>query len=240
MAAFTVKLIGRKEVARGTTAFYFEKPKDFQFRAGQFVLVNLIDPPETDAEGDSRTFSLASAPYEAVLMVATRMRDTAFKRVLGALALGDEVAIRGPYGRLGLHEDAARPAVLLTGGIGITPFRSILLQAQRDGLPHRVFLFYANRTPQDAAFLPELRGVETGEAGFGFIPTVTAAGAAAGSWRGETGHISIEMLSRYVADLLLPVYYIAGPHGMVAAMQRMLVDAGVGGDSIRAEEFSGY
>ena len=78
MATHKVKLKRREEVAEGTAAFYFEKPEGFQFKAGQFLRFSLIDPPETDAEGDSRSFSIASAPHEEDLMIATRLRDTAF------------------------------------------------------------------------------------------------------------------------------------------------------------------
>ena len=83
-----IKLQHRSEVAERTMAFYFEKPKDFHFEPGQFADLTLIDPPETDAEGNRRTFSIASAPHEERLTFATRMRDTAFKRVLRTLPLG--------------------------------------------------------------------------------------------------------------------------------------------------------
>jgi ferredoxin-NADP reductase len=69
-----------------TTAFRFEKPSSWTFKAGQFLEMTLLDPSETDAEGNMRTFSIASAPHEETLMVATRMRDTAFKRVLNAIS----------------------------------------------------------------------------------------------------------------------------------------------------------
>ena len=76
------RLVSRQEVAEQTTAFRFEKPQNWEFKAGQALDMTLLDPPETDAEGNIRTFSIASAPHEDTLMVATRMRDTAFKRVL--------------------------------------------------------------------------------------------------------------------------------------------------------------
>ena len=88
MAIYKVKLKGRQEIASGTMAFHFEKPEGFSYKAGQFGDFTLANPPETDAEGNTRGFSLASAPYEDDLMVATRMRDTAFKRVFKTLELG--------------------------------------------------------------------------------------------------------------------------------------------------------
>jgi ferredoxin-NADP reductase len=122
MAAFKGRLKHRKEVAEGTMAFYFEKPAGFEFKAGQFSNFTLIDPPETDAEGNLRPFSIASAPGEEDLMVATRMRDTAFKRVLKYVALGTEIRVDGPFGSFTLHRDGSRPAVFVAGGIGISRF----------------------------------------------------------------------------------------------------------------------
>ena len=153
MATYTVSLKHRREVAEGTTAFLFEKPDGLSFKAGQYLNFTLLDPPETDAEGNTRTFSIASAPDEEELMMATRMRDTAFKRVLKTMPLGAQVEIEGPYGNFTLHKNATRWYVFLTGGIGITPFRSIIRDAARKKLPHRLFLFYSNRRPEDGAFL---------------------------------------------------------------------------------------
>src|SRR5215813_14574706 len=132
MAKYTTKLNERRDVAEGTMAFHLQKPPGFQFKAGQYMNVTLIDPPETDAEGNTRSFSIASAPFEADLVVTTRMRDTAFKRVLRTLSLKSEVRISGPFGSFTLHADASRAAVFLVGGIGITPFRSMILQAAKD------------------------------------------------------------------------------------------------------------
>ena len=159
-STFTTKLKSRQEVAEQTMAFKFEKPANWAFKAGQFVDLALINPPETDAEGNTRGFSITSAPHEDFLMVTTRMRDTAFKRVLHNLPLAAQVKVEGPFGNLTLHNNVARPAVLLAGGIGITPFRSIVFWAAKEKIKHRIFLFYSNRRPEDAAFLDELQSRE--------------------------------------------------------------------------------
>ena len=240
MASQRVKLLRREEVAEGTVAFFFEKPQGFQFAPGQFLRFSLIDPPETDPEGDSRTFSIASAPHEDELMIATRMRDTAFKRVLKSMPLGSEIEFKGPYGRMTLHEDESRPAVFLTGGIGITPFRSIAVEAAAAGDKHRLQLCYSNRRPEDAAFLDRLSELEKSNSNYQFIPTMTAAASSKLPWTGETGYFNAEKLARFVPDLKAPIYYIAGPAGMVKAMRAVLADAGVDEAAIRAEEFAGY
>src|SRR4029077_5631186 len=113
-----VKLKAREEIAAGTMAFHFEKPEGFVYKAGQFADYTLINPRETDAEGNTRGFSLASAPYEDDLMSATRMRDTAFKRVLEKIPLGPALTLDPPYGSFTLHNNAPTPAVFVTGGIG--------------------------------------------------------------------------------------------------------------------------
>ena len=91
MATHKVKLTRSKQVAEGTVAFYFEKPEGFQFEAGQFLRFTLIDSPETDEEGDARTFSIASAPHEAELMIATRMRFGVWGLGFGDQGLGFRV-----------------------------------------------------------------------------------------------------------------------------------------------------
>jgi ferredoxin-NADP reductase len=240
MASYKIKLNRREVVAEGTAAIYFEKPEGFQFRAGQFLRFTMIDPQETDTEGNSRTFSIASAPHEEELMIATRMRETAFKRVLKTMPLGSEVEIKGPYGKMTLHDDPARPAVFLTGGIGITPFRSIALDAARSGLPHRINLFYSNRRPEDAVFLDQLAELEKLNPNYRLIATMTSAAASTPRWTGETGYINAEMLSRHIDDLKEPIYYIAGPQGLLIAMQKTLSEAGVGEADLHAEEFTGY
>src|SRR5262249_57000344 len=173
MADYRVKLKSRREIAEGTMAFHFEKPRGFAFKAGQALAWTLIDPPEIDAEGGMRNFSIASAPGEPDLMIATRMRDTAIKRALKTMPLGTEVRIVGPFGSLTLHQNTARQAVFLAGGIGITPFRSMLWQAAEQKLPHHILLFYSNRRPEDAAFLEELEELEQENPNYKFIGTIT-------------------------------------------------------------------
>lgn len=240
MAAHLVQLKSRHDIAAATMAFHLEKPAGFSFKAGQSVDLTLVDPPETDGEGNTRAFSLASAPYEDDLIVATRLRNTAFKRVFRSVPLGTEVKIDGPFGNMTLHNNASKPAVFLTGGIGITPFRSIVLQAAREKRPHRLLLFYSNHRPEDAAFLAELEHAGKDNLNYKMIGTMTRLAASDHGWKGEVGHIQRGMLENVVPDLMAPVYYVAGPPVMVAAMHTMLNESGVDDDNIRIEEFSGY
>src|SRR5690348_13570973 len=106
MAVTQIKITRETTVAEGTLAVEFEKPAGFSFKAGQYMDVTLIDPSETDAEGNTRTFSIASAPYEDHLMVATRLRDTAFKRVLQRLSTGTALNMDGPFGSFTLQSNS--------------------------------------------------------------------------------------------------------------------------------------
>lgn len=239
-SAHMSSLIRREQIAEGTMAFHFAKPADFKFRAGQAIDVTLINPSETDGEGNTRAFSIASAPFDADLMIATRMRDTAFKRVLGLGPEGLEVKIEGPSGSFALHRKAEKPAVFLAGGIGITPFVSIIRQATHDSAPHQMYLFYSNRRPEDTAFLDVLTQAAAQNPNFHLIATMTEVDKSQHAWTGATGFINKDMLTKHMPGLQGPIYYIAGPPAMVAAMRRMLIEAGVDEDDIRTEEFSGY
>lgn len=233
-----IKLIKKEDVANGTTAFHFEKPGDFQFRAGQFGDITLINPPETDAEGNTRGFSIATAPYEEDLMFATRMRDTAFKRTLRNLPIGAEVELNAPYGDFTLHKTETTPAVFIIGGIGVTPVRSMIAQATHDKTAHKITLFHANRTPADAPFLADFERFAKENPNFTYIPAATDAGS--DDWKGERGRVDEAMLKRHVSDLNAPIYYLSGPEGMVKAMRQLLVSVNVNEDNIKTEEFTGY
>ena len=238
-ATYKLTLTHREPVAEETMAFYLEKPKEFQFTPGQYIDVTLLDPPETDAEGDIRSFSLVSAPFEDHITFATRMRNTAFKRVLKS-SPPKQVKVDGPMGSFTLHKNSLKPAVFLAGGIGITPFLSMLRQAAHDKLTHKLCLFYSNRRPEDAAFLEDLRKLEEANQHFQLVPTMTDMSGSHLPWKGHTSLINRQMLSEYLPDLHGPIYYTAGPPTMVAGLRQMLIDASVDEDDIRSEDFAGY
>jgi ferredoxin-NADP reductase len=240
MPPYKVSLQAHKDLCAGTTAFYFGKPEGFEFNAGQFANFTLLTSTDADLLGDTRALSIASAPHERNLMVATRLRATAFKRTLNSLPLGTELRLQGPYGSLTLSRNGTRPAVLLAGGIGITPFRSLIWNAAESLSSRRINLFYSVRVPDEAVFLEELREMEQHNTRYKLICTVTQPEKVKLPWRGETGRISIQMLSKWIPDLSVPIYFIAGPPGMVTGMRQILIGSGIAEEDIRAEEFSGY
>ena len=231
------RLAGREQIAEGTFAFNLEKPPGFTFKAGQAVVLELLDPPAQDGQ-KRRTFSLASAPYQSGLMIATRMRDSAFKRALQALPDGAPIKLTGPIGRFTLAGD--RPGVFIAGGIGITPFLSMLRQAAHERARQRLVLLYSNRRPEDAAFLDELQELERRNENFRLLPTMTAMGDSSRDWHGRTGLVNAELVRHAADGLEGPVYYVVGPPAMVAAIGETLRGAGVADGDIRSEEFYGY
>ena len=242
----TLKILSSKEIASGTNVFHLSKPDGFEYEPGQTIDLTLLEPKEMDAEGPVRTFSLVSAPHEPELMFATRMRDSAFKRALKNAPPGMELAWDGPYGSFIMHRNPAKPAVFLAGGIGITPFMSMIKQAHHNKLPHQIYLYHSNHTPEDSPFLADLTEFAKQNPQFHYIPTMTDLDASlrlskAGSdWLGERGIIDKAMLDRHATGLQAPVYYLAGPASFVTGMRKMLVESGADEDSIRFEEFPGY
>ena len=225
MSAIRTRLVRQESVAEGTMAFHFERPRGFLFQAGQNVLVTL-------GEGwEDHVFTIASAPHEPELMIATRMRDSAYKNRLKAMEPGEAVTIDGPNGMMVLHADASRPAVFIAGGIGITPFLAMLRDARHRRLGHRITLFYSNRRAAGAPFLDELRALEKTHLNFRLVSTLTEEG-------GEP--IAEAMLRRHLAGLKEAVYYVAGPPGMTMDMLGILAGFGIAPDEMQSEEFYGY
>lgn len=229
----------RKEVADGTTAFWFEISEDVIFRAGQWVDITLINPKYCDDSGTTRTFSIASSPHHSgKFMVVMRNGKSAFKRSLRELAIGADVKLTGIGGSFILSEKPDREVVMIAGGIGVAPMRAMVEWATHKKLEHKITLLYSNRTPGEVAFLDELQAWEKENKNFKLVATITEGYDP--SWRGERGRIDEEMLKRHIPDVSNARYYVAGPPAMVASTWQMLIGMGVEDGAIKTEEFSGY
>ena len=225
MSAYDVQLLSRREIADGTMEFHFSRPPGFDFRAGQAIELLLPDP------AGGHAFSLVNSPAEDDLVVATRMRDSEYKRALRSLAPGDAARIDGPFGSLTLHKNASRPAVFIAGGIGITPFISMLRQWRTQPGGHDIALVYSNRARKDAAFIDEVEALAVAHPRLRLVTTLTEEGG---------GFVDAAMIQRATQGLPAPVFYVAGPPAMVEAMKAVLEKAGVEDTDVRAEEFFGY
>ncbi len=241
MSTYETKLIARDIVAADTMIFEFERPQGFEFKAGQAIDMTLLDTAVAEAKGARHTFSIVSAPFESKLAIATRMRAASpFKQALKRLMVGTPVRIEGPYGSLTLHDSARRAAVMIAGGIGITPFLSMARQAANDQSSHYLMLVYSNRRPEDAPFLSELTQLERLNVNFRLVATMTQASKSNIHWNGRTGPIDENLLREVAGHFPEPVYYVAGPPMLVEAMRATLTDMGIADGLIRSEEFYGY
>jgi ferredoxin-NADP reductase len=211
-------------------AFRFTKPPGFVFKPGQAVTLLLTDPPP-EPNSRQRIFSLVSAPFDAELAVATRMREgSAFKRALKSLPPGAKLGLKGPRGVMTLHEDRSRAAVFIAGGIGITPFMSMLRQAAHDRLDQRLLLLCSNRRAEDTPFLAELQALERQSDNFRLLARMTD----------RDGFVDEKAIKQFVGDAAAPIHYLAGPPAMVDAMKALLRGAGVSDADVRSEQFYGY
>ena len=228
----------KTEIARGTLLVIFDLlGEDVDFTAGQYFWVELLDPPYDDEKGARRHITVVTSPTErGVLGLATRIRDSAFKRSLAELPVGTEVDVEQPKGEFVLPDDAERPYVFVAGGIGITVFRSMLRYIADEQLPYRVTLLYSNRDRESTAFMDELNELEQRIPGLRVVYTMTGDPG----WDGETRRVDAEFLRDHVEDVSGSTYLVAGPPPMVEGVVEALQAAGVPEDQIRPDRFSGY
>lgn len=239
---FDVALKGKSVVATDTWEFRFERPEGFQYKAGRHVRMTIPRPAYRDKDGEARFFSFASAPQDEDLVFVMRMRDTAFKRSLMALDMGEQVRIEmlvnAPHGAFALDENATDPAVFLVGGIGVVPAHSMIRDALARSQTRKLFLFYSSRTPEDAPFLTELQALAERHANLEFAPTMTAKNTP--DWNGHKGRIDAELIRKYLGSFVPATYYIAGLPDMVSTMRSLLKLEKVPARHVLAEEFRGF
>jgi ferredoxin-NADP reductase len=227
----------KREVAKGTLLVLFAVEDYPDYRPGAYFWVELPDRGHEDEKGLRRHISLVTSPTEeGVVGLATRLRDTAFKRTLAELEVGDEVQVEEPKGSFLLPEDTAAEYVFVAGGIGITVFRSMLRYVADESLPYRITLVYSNRDRESSAFLDELEELEGRVDGLRVVLTMTDEDG----WEGESRRLEAEVLGELVGGLEDKTFFVAGPPGMVEGVSESLLAAGLPEDRVVAGKFSGY
>ena len=241
MAKLTCLLSERKQIAEATMTFRFELAgQSFSFLPGQYIRVGLPNPPHPDPKGNARSFSIASAPADPGLLIASRMTGSAFKTSLAEVPLGTPVSVSGPAGSFVLDPKSDSPVTLFAGGIGITPFRSMIKHVREHDPARRLTLVYANRSPEQAAFLEELETWAKDNANFRLVATMTQPESSKRSWTGPTGHVDVGFVRQYLPELPAGRCYVAGPPRFVAGITQTLRETGVAGESVWTDEFTGY
>ncbi|NMR19314.1 ferredoxin--NADP reductase [Cellulomonas fimi] len=224
---FTTVLTDRRTVAQDTLEVSLARPRDFAFAAGQHLQVRVPTLLHADRRGPSRVFSIASSPFdEQHLRIAFRETGSGFKRTLRALEIGSELRIEGPHGFSTLPRDPARPVVLVAGGIGVTPYMSMLRglhESHDDGPP--ITLLYGNRSSRTAAYVDELDDLARSE------PQLTL--------RKHSGLMDEAAIRRSVEGRD-STWFVSGPPPMVDGVRSALHVLGVRASRVHVEEFLGY
>jgi ferredoxin-NADP reductase len=228
-----------REVAKGTLLVVFDlQGEEVDFRPGQYFWVEVPDRGHQDDKGLRRHISVCTSPTErGVLALCTRLRDSAFKKTLAELQVGDEADVEPPKGDWQLPEDTSRQYVFVAGGIGITVFRSMLRYIRDTGEPYRVTLVYSNRDRESTPFLDELVELERALPSFRLVLTMTQDDG----WEGESRHIGADLLREHLDEALDSyTYLVAGPPPMVESVTEQLQAAGVPDERVLPDRFSGY
>jgi ferredoxin-NADP reductase len=217
-----------KQETADASSFIFRPEAPFTWQAGQYLHYSLPHP-DPDARKTERYFTISSAVHEGKPMITTRLSATdpsSFKRALWAMKPGETIEASGPSGTF-IIDDTNREFIFIAGGIGITPFRAILLDLDERKLPMNVTLMYANRT-EDIIFKDELAALAAKHPSLKIIYFI-----------GEN-KIDEAAIKNAVPDLNRPVFYVSGPEPMVQAFEKILRDMGVTDDRLKRDYFPGY
>lgn len=226
---YSVTFIESVQRTPSAVSYRFSRPAGFSFTAGQYVIVDL-------GPGLVHPLSLSEAPEEYDFLEFTkRLTGSPFCDELQGMAVGDTFKVKGPTGHFTL-DGSERSLVLLAGGIGITPLRSIIKSLTgQPSPPEQTILIYGNLNGDDIAFRRELEGVVL--SGYRLVHVLTDPQGVTGASR---GYITAEIIAAAVANLEQATFMVSGPPVMVAAMQKSLAGLGVAPGQVRTDIFLGY
>jgi glycine betaine catabolism B len=216
--------------------------------SGQFAFFD-IGGVYNDPKGSIRHFTISSSPTENFIMLSTRIRDSPYKKRLSTLEIGTTVKVRGPEGQFILHEDYSKSVIFLSGGIGVTPFRSMIKYATDKQLPLKIIMFDSNRNSNNILFKQEFDEWASINKNLKIIYTISEENqdehhsSGTNEWKGEFGRIDKAMILKYVDDKTLKnsIIYICGPPSMLKSMQSLIQqELEIPKERIMIEEFTGY
>jgi ferredoxin-NADP reductase len=210
----------------------FEKPQEFTYSAGQYIFVTL----KNGQEEMTKHFTLSSSPTENFLEITKRLTGHPFSNALANLNPGDKVSMMGAFGDFTLQGEHKKIG-MLSGGIGITPLRSMIKYSIDRELNFDIILLYSNRYENDIAFRNELENFQAGNPNIRVIETITKPGP---EWNGVSGRIDREMVKKFISDYLERTFYTSGPQKMVDTMVSLLKELEIPEEQIKQEYFPGY
>ena len=207
--------------------FLFRPEEPFTWRAGQFLHYTLPHS-DADARGVERYFTIASAPHERHVQITTRFSDpgSTFKRALKKLNIGDVIEADSLDGDF-VVDDPSRPMVFVAGGMGITPYRSILLDLDHRGVASSITILYGNRT-DEFVFKDELGALTKKHSGLSIRYVVSPA------------HIDESSILALAPVITQPIFYISGPEPMVEHFEKTLPPLGIPEENLKRDYFPGY
>lgn len=238
---FYLPFIERKQIAKDTYSFFFRTEEiDFEFLPGQYNRITL--PLESiERKEVSQFFTIASSPLEKKhIIVTTKMGRSDFKKLLFNLRPGEQVKFFGPTGGFYLRDEELFEHVFIAGGIGITPFYSMIKYIVEKKLQIPVTLFVSFTLPEEMIYYDELLSIAKTNKHITVIYTITNGEQSKEKWDGEKGRISEELIKRYIKDISKPTYYIVGSPAMVINTEELLEQMGIASQKIKIEQFTGY
>lgn len=216
-------------------SFRFPTKNDVRYKAGQFFFVTI----KVHGEDAIHHFSFSSSPTDKGYIEFTkRITSSDYSQALDAMKPGDWTHLSGPEGDFTLPRKA-RLLAFLSGGIGITPLRSMLRCIVAKNLPFDVVLLYGNNSFDDIAFreeLAELAGVHSGIR----IEHILSGPDLPPDWRGKHGFINRDIIVELIPDYKDRLFYISGPPRMVISLEEQLSSTGVPDKQIKRDSFTGY
>lgn len=224
MAGMKLKVIKKIIPAPDSFSLIFEKPKGFAFYPGQYLDIKL---PILDPNGDTRAFTISSSPTEDSLIITPKKGVSPFKKFMENLKEGDSAESSHPAGTFTLDESS--PAVFIAGGIGITPFRSIIKYCMDQQISTPMTLIYSNSTA-DFLFKEELEKWKQS------LPNLTIIYYNSSL----NGRLDKTKLPTAVGKTVNSIYYLAGAHSFVNNMAQILIDIGIDETNLRYDRFDGY
>ncbi len=215
------------------SSFRFQRPSGLSYKPGQYMFVTL----KLGAKELTHPFSISSSPTEPDHIEFTKkFTPNEYSTALKALKPGDPARIDAPYGKFTFEGEYPKIA-LLTGGIGITPFRSIIRCCTDKQLNTSIALFYGCRTPGDIAFREELEEMQQQNSNLKLVFTVTEPDS---KWNGAVGIITPELVKKEIPDYRERVFFACGPPGMVQAMINLMKTLDLPATQLKLESFAGW